>query len=87
MAEIVSLSEIRNYDCVWLEMHHSGENVLIVTAWMGESKQTVSFQHHFFKAKSTYLHSWRCWSAKPTEERMRETPWEGGVMGRLTRSG
>lgn len=24
-----------------------------------------------------YGKTWRCWSARPTEEQMRETPWEG----------
>lgn len=76
MAEIVPLGAIADYDCVWLEMHHSGEDVLIVTAWKGETAQTVSFQHQFFKAKATYMHSWRCWSSKPTDDLRREVKWD-----------
>lgn len=39
---------------------------------------TIGFANDYLHRETEkYGKTWRCWNARPTEEQMRETPWEG----------
>ena len=38
---------------------------------------TIESGEYLFRESDKYGKTWRCWNARPTEEQMRETPWEG----------
>ena len=79
---VLTLEEVKQADVVWNEwgsvdghvacmlfyrMDRDGDLMLIE-----RSGATIYF------SPSEYNESWRCWSARPTEEQMEQTRWDGG---------
>ena len=87
---VMTLEDVRrdHYRIVWIECDAS--KTLNIGQYRGqvywhngqigkwERFVTMSFADDYLHRKSDkYGKTWRCWSARPTEEQMRETKWEG----------
>ena len=88
---VMTLEEVKQHDnqdgCVWFEQptynavaafarqdfdgSKDGCTEIISPYLLGEPI------NHVYMSNTFYGEEWRCWNARPTEEQMRETPWEG----------
>lgn len=79
---VLDWNEIGTVDgAVWLEDRDENE---VVPGLVMQMHSAVNLDikkdgklHTASASRSDYGERWRAWSAQPTEEQMRETPWEG----------
>lgn len=83
-ARVMTLDEIRSgaVEVAWIEDADKAE--VIPGIWFrlsnegGDEAVDIHIRDGFVGARlEVYGKLWRCWTARPTEEQMRETPWEG----------
>lgn len=88
-ARVLEYSEIEKYPLVWLE-DNDKENVIPAlfiqyNGWNAEFLRQAPDEYvsscvrsaTVYAVEKAYGVMWRAWTAKPTPEQMRDTPWEG----------
>ena len=75
---VMTLKEIVSAECVWIEYATSG-NIIIALPWdielTDDTYNFIGMPNCFVEFRSLYGKEWRCWTARPTDEQRRETPW------------
>ena len=75
---VLTLEEVKTAEVVFLEF----QNVItirIVDTWFGNGDgdiRLVGMDGARYMAKDAYNDSWRCWTAKPTEEQRKAAEWK-----------
>lgn len=77
---VIDISEIytaKKLD-VWIE--HTSENIvqplILIETEMTDKYQTVYFSPMLVRSIKTYGKTWRCWTARPTDEQREAVKWD-----------
>ena len=78
---VLTLEEVKQADVVWCEWGCADGYVVCMLFDKidpdGDYRLIESNGGGLYYSSSEYNESWRCWSARPTDEQMKATEWDG----------
>lgn len=86
---VEELKTVKDQTDVWLDEPDCMVVAATISNWVEQKNHAVTFfygiKHTAFEERdymnNNYNRTWRCWSARPSPEQMRDTPWEGEDNG------
>ena len=83
--KVLSKEDVAKHDVVWMETNKDEIFPVLVNGATGNPKSKIHYYVHLYGVDGyivgfpmfLYNRTWRCWTARPTNNVRMNTPWEG----------